>query len=191
MDLDLLRYNHAVDLEERRIRKNQETQYIINTLASATATTWSAITDMILADEEQGSNKWKAFKISEAVVNTIQGSLAAFMSGFNSGLMPPWNIALGVATAAAATATGMAEIAKIKATKMGSTSSTSGSPGASAASSVGVSPLLNQDYDLQRITNLSLQSDAYLPGNTQVYVLESDIQEVGRRVQVREQNATF
>ena len=89
---------------------------------------------------------------------------------------------------AVATATGAAQIAKIKSTQIGTSSVSSISANSSG---VGVEPLLNPDYDLQRITNLSLQSDEFLPGKTQVYVLESDIQEVGNRVQVRENNATF
>lgn len=185
-----LEYEHDQELNKRVIQDAQERRHIITTLASDTASVWSSITDAILADEEQGSNKWKAFKTSEAVVNMLSGVLAAFMSGFNSGLTPPWNIALATSTAAVAAAAGAAQIAQIQSTKMGSTSSASNAI-TGGASGVGVSPLLNPDYDLQRLTNLSLQSDAFLPGNTQVYVLESDIQEVGNRVQVRENNATF
>ena len=185
-------YNHQVELDRREIQLHEEKKRAIITLASNTASVYSSFTDIMLAEEEQGSSKWKAFKTSEAVVNMLSGVLAAFMSGFNSPLPAPWNIALATSTAAVAAAAGAAQIAQINATKMGSTSSASNAiTGGSGASSVGVSPLLNPDYDLQRITNLSLQSDAFLPGKTQVYVLESDIQEVGNRVQVRENNATF
>lgn len=185
-------YNHQVELDRREIQLKEEKKRAIITLASNTASVYSSFTDIMLAEEEQGSSKWKAFKTSEAVVNMLSGVLAAFMSGFNSPLPAPWNIALATSTAAVAAAAGAAQIAQINATKMGSTSSASNAiTGGSGASSVGVSPLLNPDYDLQRLTNLSLQSDAFLPGNTQVYVLESDIQEVGNRVQVRENNATF
>ena len=188
MGLAELEYQHDKELSRRVIEDAQNRREIITTLASNSASIWSSFTDAMLANEEQGSNKWKAFKTSEAVVNMLSGILAAFMSGFNSGIPAPWNIALATSTAAVAAATGAAQIAQIRATKMGSTTSAnSGTP----SGSVGVQPLLNPDYDLQRLTNLSLQSDAFLPGKTQVYVLESDIQEVGNRVQVRENNATF
>ena len=190
MDLAELEYEHDQELNKRVIQDAQNRRQIITTLASNTASIWSSFTEAMLANEEQGSNRWKAFKTSEAVVNMLSGVLAAFMSGFNSGIPAPWNIALAASTAAVAAASGAAQIAQINATKMGSTSSANNAI-TGGASSVGVSPLLNPDYDLQRITNLSLQSDAFLPGNTQVYVLESDIQEVGNRVQVRENNATF
>ena len=191
MELDNLRFEHAVELNDREVRMQEEKRRAIQTIMSNTVSIYSSFTDMMLVNEEQGSNKWKAFKTSEAIVNMLSGILAAFMSGFNSGLPAPWNIALAASTAGVAAAAGAAQIAQIQSTKMGSTSSANNAITGGGASSVSVSPLLNPDYDLQRITNLSLQSDAYLPGNTQVYVLESDIQEVGNRVQVREQNATF
>lgn len=191
MELDNLRFEHVVELNDRELRMQERKRDAIQTIMSNTVSIYSSFTDAMLVNEEQGSNRWKAFKTSEAVVNMLSGILAAFMSGFNSGLPAPWNIALAASTAGVAAAAGAAQIAQIQATKMGSTSSASNAITGGGASGVGVQPLLNPDYDLQRITNLSLQSDAFLPGNTQVYVLESDIQEVGNRVQVRENNATF
>lgn len=190
MELSQLEFERQEELADRALEKRKQTQQIILSLASSTASLYSSFTDIMLTEEDQGSNRWKAYKTSEAVVNTIAGALSAFMSGVNSGVPAPWNLILAGAMAASTAAAGYAEVRKIQATKMGSTNSTSGSPTANV-SGVTVEPLLNPDYDLQRITNLSLQSDAYLPGNTQVYVLESDIQEVGNRVQVRENNATF
>lgn len=190
MELAQLEFERQEQLADRALEKRKQTQQIILSLASSTASLYSSFTDVMLANEEQGSNRWKAYKTSEAVVNTIAGALSAFMSGVNSGVPAPWNLILAGTMAASTAAAGYAEVAKIRATKMGSTNSGSGSPTANV-SGAGVEPLLNPDYDLQRMTNLSLQSDAYLPGKTQVYVLESDIQEVGNRVQVRENNATF
>lgn len=191
MGLAELEYQHDKELGRRVVEDAQNRREIITTLASNTASIWSSFTDAMLANEEQGSNKWKAFKTSEAVVNMLSGILAAFMSGFNSSIPAPWNIALATSTAAVAAAAGAAQIAQIRATKMGSTDSVSGGISGGGLSGAAVEPLLNPDYDLQRLTNLSLQGASYAPGNTQVYVLESDIQEVGTRVQVRENNATF
>lgn len=190
MELAQLEFERQEELADRALEKRKQTQQIILSLASSTASLYSSFTDIMLTEEDQGSNKWKAYKTSEAVVNTIAGALSAFMSGVNSGVPAPWNLVLAGAMAASTAAAGYAEVRKIQATKMGSTNSGSGSPSANV-SGAAVEPLLNPDYDLQRITNLSLQSDAFLPGKTQVYVLESDIQEVGNRVQVRENNATF
>ena len=187
MELAQLQYNYQVELEDRLLEKKRKNLQIMQGMFQAYGELGSTIAGIIADASEEGTQKWKAARITETVINTISGAAGAFMQGMSS-YPQPWGAIIGAAGAAVATATGMAEISKIKATQIGSSSVSGLSPQGSGAA---VEPLLNQDYDLQRITNLSLQSDAYLPGNTQVYVLESDIQEVGNRVQVREQNATF
>ena len=186
MELAKLQYDYQVELEDKALAKKKQNLQIAQGMFQAYGNLASTIAGVIADSSEEGTKKWKAARITETVINTISGAAGAFMQGMSS-YPQPWGAIIGAAGAAVATATGAAEIAKIKATQIGSSSVS----GLSASSGVGVEPLLNPDYDLQRITNLSLQSDAYLPGNTQVYVLESDIQEVGRRVEVREQNATF
>lgn len=187
MELAQLQYNYQVELEDRLLEKKRKNLQIMQGMFQAYGELGSTIAGIIADASEEGTQKWKAARITETVINTISGAAGAFMQGMSS-YPQPWGAIIGAAGAAVATATGMAEISKIKATQIGASSVSGLSP---QGSGVDVEPLLNQDYDLQRITNLSLQSDAYLPGNTQVYVLESDIQEVGRRVEVREQNATF
>lgn len=182
-------YDYANELEDRALAKKKKNMQIAQGMINAYGQMYSAMADYMIQGEEEGSERWKAFKISEAVISTLAGMAGAFMQGMNSAPMP-WGAIIGAAGATTAMITGMAQINEIKNTQMGSgNSSISGV--SSAGAGVGVEPLLNEQYDLQRLTNLSLQSDDYLPGNTQVYVLESDIQEVGTRVQVRENNATF
>lgn len=182
-------YEHREELEDRLLDKRKKDMQIAQGMLSAYSGMWSAMVDSMLQGEEEGSEKWKAFKISEAVISTLAGMAGAFMQGMNSAPMP-WGAIIGAAGATTAMITGMAQVNEIKNTQMGSGNGTVSGISAAGAG-VGVEPLLNEQYDLQRMTNLSLQSDDYLPGNTQVYVLESDIQEVGTRVQVRENNATF
>lgn len=182
-------YEHREELEDRLLDKRKKDMQIAQGMISAYSGMWSAMVDSMLQGEEEGSEKWKAFKISEAVISTLAGMAGAFMQGMNSAPMP-WGAIIGAAGATTAMITGMAQVNEIKNTQMGSGNGTVSGISAAGAG-VGVEPLLNEQYDLQRMTNLSLQSDDYLPGNTQVYVLESDIQEVGTRVQVRENNATF
>lgn len=182
-------YEHREELEDRLLDKRKKDMQIAQGMISAYSGMWSAMVDFMVQGEEEGSEKWKAFKISEAVISTLAGMAGAFMQGMNSAPMP-WGAIIGAAGATTAMITGMAQVNEIKNTQMGSGNGTVSGISAAGAG-VGVEPLLNEQYDLQRMTNLSLQSDDYLPGNTQVYVLESDIQEVGTRVQVRENNATF
>lgn len=188
MELAELQYDYQVELEDRALAKKKKNIQIAQGMLSAYSGMWSSMVDYMLQGEEEGSEKWKAFKISEAVISTLAGMAGAFMQGMNSAPMP-WGAIIGAAGATTAMITGMAQVNQIKSTQMGSgnTSIT----GITASGGAGVEPLLNEQYDLQRLTNLSLQGDSFAPGNTQVYVLESDIEEVGNRVQVREQNATF
>ena len=187
MGLAKLQYDYQVELEDRLLEKKRKNLQIMQGMFQAYGELGSTVAGLIADASEEGTARWKAARITETVINTISGAAGAFMQGMSS-YPQPWGAIIGAAGAAVATATGAAQIAKIKSTQIG-TSSVSGI--SANSSGVGVEPLLNPDYDLQRLTNLSLQSDAYLPGNTQVYVLESDIQEVGNRVQVRENNATF
>lgn len=187
MGLAKLQYDYQVELEDRLLEKKRKNLQIMQGMFQAYGELGSTVAGLIADASEEGTERWKAARITETVINTISGAAGAFMQGMSS-YPQPWGAIIGAAGAAVATATGAAQIAKIKSTQIG-TSSVSGI--AANSSGVGVEPLLNPDYDLQRITNLSLQSDEFLPGKTQVYVLESDIQEVGNRVQVRENNATF
>lgn len=188
MGLAQLNFERQEQLEDRVLEKRRRNIEIASSLNEAYGQAAVAIFSAIADGEQEGTERWKALKITEVTINTLSGIANAFLSAMS--VQPPWlGVAIGTANAIAAGATGAAQIAKIRATKVGGSSSSTdfGFSGSGAA----VEPLLNPDYDLQRITNLSLQSDAFLPGKTQVYVLESDIQEVGNRVQVREQNATF
>lgn len=187
MGLAKLQYDYQVELEDRLLEKKRKNLQIMQGMFQAYGELGATVAGLIADASEEGTERWKAARITETVINTISGAAGAFMQGMSS-YPQPWGAIIGAAGAAVATATGAAQIAKIKSTQIG-TSSVSGI--AANSSGVGVEPLLNPDYDLQRITNLSLQSDEFLPGKTQVYVLESDIQEVGNRVQVRENNATF
>lgn len=188
MGLAQLNFERQEQLEDRVLEKRRRNIEIASSLNEAYGQAAVAIFSAIADGEQEGTERWKALKITEVTINTLSGIANAFLSAMS--VQPPWlGVAIGTANAIAAGATGAAQIAKIRATKVGGSSSSTdfGFSGSGAA----VEPLLNPDYDLQRITNLSLQSDAFLPGKTQVYVLESDIQEVGNRVQVRENNATF
>lgn len=196
MDLDDLGYQHAVDLEERKRQDIQLTIDKVNEavrIAQGSIQFYGGIANEIAAytleTAKEGTAEYKAAQITQTIVSTLSGMVGSFSQAMSLYGPTPWGFALGAAGATAMGIIGALRVNQIK-NANGNSSIGSSSAGASAPG-VGVEPLLNPDYDLQRITNLSLQSDEFLPGKTQVYVLESDIQEVGNRVQVREQNATF
>ena len=67
----------------------------------------------------------KAMKVASAIMTTLQGAVAAYVSGVESGIPAPGNIILGAAQAATVTAAGMANVAQIKRTNPGDTGSAS------------------------------------------------------------------
>ena len=194
MDLDDLGYQHAVEIEKRKREDieitKQKWQEAVN-FAQNTVSIFGSIAGEIasytLEYAQEGTEAYKSAQITQAVISTLSGMVGVFSQALSAyGL--PWGAVVGGIGATMMGAVGAMRINQIK----NANANTNISGGSSAGTSgVSVEPLLNPDYDLQRMTNLSLQSDAYLPGKTQVYVLESDIQEVGNRVQVRENNATF
>lgn len=123
---------------------------------------------------EEGSKEYE--KIAEAmlIMQTIEGSLAAFVSGVESGLVAPYNFILGGVLAALATATGVMAIQNLKSKKLSS----------SAASAPTINP-----YE-----TLSYETNSNIEGNIQdsrCYVLESDITSTQNRVSVAEDEASF
>lgn len=169
--------------EEIEKRKALEKGFVAAMSASATAisTVLGAISDTM----EEGTQEWKALKIVQATIDTIQGGIAGFMSGVNSGLPAPYNLILAAATAATVIATGIANIAKLKNVQV-SKNGGSGSVGSVSTQAVSV--------NATTVTpTRAVQTDediANLP-DTRVYVLEEDITAAQKRVEVSTDNATY
>jgi hypothetical protein len=169
--------------EEIEKRKALEKGFVAAMSASATAisTVLGAISDTM----EEGTQEWKALKIVQATIDTIQGGIAGFMSGVNSGLPAPYNLILAAATAATVIATGIANIAKLKNVQV-SKSGGSGNVGSVSTQAVSV--------NATTVTpTRAVQTDediANLP-DTRVYVLEEDITAAQKRVEVSTDNATY
>lgn len=188
MDLDTLVYEHSEGL------LRQKTQDFLDFVRSAQQQVnyfggiINQFTQFTMQHNKEGTEAYRSAQITQTIVSTLSGMVGAFSQAMTIYGPTPWGMGIGAAAATALGILGAMQVAKIKQANPNSGIDSSSS---SSMSSVGVEPLLNEQYDLQRMTNLSLQGDSYSPGSTQVYVLESDIQEVGTRVQVREQNATF
>ena len=169
--------------EEIEKRKALEKGFVAAMSASATAisTVLGAISDTM----EEGTQEWKALKIVQATIDTIQGGIAGFMSGVNSGLPAPYNLILAAATAATVIATGIANIAKLKNVQV-SKSGGSGSVGSVSTQAVSVNATtvtptraVQTDEDIDNLPD------------TRVYVLEEDITAAQKRVEVSTDNATY
>lgn len=125
----------------------------------------------------------KGMRIAEAVINTLAGSIGAFLQA-SATYPPPYGQIIGGVTAAAVTASGIAQIMKIK-------SSTRDSSAGSAASSASVpAPDTSYNYQPMYVANTTGQQDTEYLRNSlteqpiRAYVVESDIsqsQELSRK----------
>jgi hypothetical protein len=166
----------------------------VNLATSLTSQLFGAMIDM----SEEGSEEQKKLQIAQAVINTIGGAAGAFLQAMSTYPAPAGPI-IGAAMAALATATGIAQISKMKSTTKdnanvsGTNVGTNTSAGVSMPdlSMTNVSPLLDAQADLNRMTTLTVDADQKQTQPQRVYVVESDITEAQKRVSVVEDNATF
>ena len=144
--------------------------------------------------EEEAKKEFERIKkmqVAEAIVNTLSGAVGAYMQA-TSTYAPPFGPILGGINAAAATAMGIAQITQIKAQQYGS-NSTPSTPAASEATNVSqsvdlnnvsVQPLLDENRDIAA-------TGTYYSGDQRVYILQSDIIESDRQVEIRQNESTF
>lgn len=166
--------------EEKKAAENAKTAW--QSASSSVASILGSIADMM----EDGSEEQKTLRIMETTINTLSGAIAAYQSMAGIPYVGP---ALGVAAAAAVTAAGIANINKIKNTTKGNSGNVS-APETPNISGAAVEPLLNADYDTNRMTALN-ETPPTMPQDLRVYVVESDISDAGNRAKIRESNSTF
>ena len=148
--------------------------------------------------EEEGKKEFeksKKLQIATAIINGLAGVAMAVSTAMSLGpiagpIMAAVNSAMVIATTAA-------QIAKIKSTTFDSGGS---SVGGDVSSSTSASPTsAAMEYKPQYSTNITGDSEAVNLANAvnegqkdqRVYVVESDINEAGKRVEVRESESTF
>lgn len=153
--------------------------------------------------EEQGKKKFKAIKamrISEAVINTLSTGLSSFMSIWNDkgyDAIPfgsTIKAVLAGTTLAGTLATGYAQVNKIKNTQFGSSGGSGGtsSPGASTISTpVSISPLIDKNQDADKLANLKTADNTSDITDQKVYILQSDLEESHKQVEIRENETSF
>lgn len=148
--------------------------------------------------EEQAKKEFenvKKVQIAQAIINGLAGVATAVSTAMQLGpIAGPIMAAINSAVVIAST---VAQIAKIKSTSIGSSggsiSSSDSSSGAAAPAAAAMA------YSPSYSTNVTGESDTVNLANAvtagtndqRVYVVESDINQVGRRVQVRDNESTF
>ena len=145
--------------------------------------------------EEQGKKEFeqnKKLQIATAIINGLAGVAAAVASAMT--IPPPVGPIMAAVNSAMVIATTAAQVAKIKSTAFDG----GGSVGGETAPQAAPAPVA-MEYVPNYSTNITGESEtvnlaaAVNEGqrDQRVYLVESDIQEMGRRVQVRESESTF
>ena len=163
--LDETRVNNAV---------NAVNTYV-GVFNSVTSTIGSLLQEQMNKYDEQ-SEEYKQLQISNSWLTTLAGTISAFVSGIQSGLKPPLNYILGTTLAGMTFAAGSAQIRNMQ-------SGTYSNALTSGATNVG------SEYEVtayqQQVDTLSSVKDS------KVYVLENEISNVQRKVEVREHSVTY
>ena len=144
--------------------------------------------------EEQAKKEFETTKkvqIAMAVITGLQG-VATALSGAFTTKSGPWDIVLAAAQAAAITASTAIQVAKIKSTSLGGGGSVS-APSQTAPSEAATKYAPSYSTNMTGSSETVNLANAVASGQSsqRVYVVESDIAQAGRRVQVVESEATF
>ena len=159
---------------------------IMNSIASA----------MDTSNEKQFKAK-QAMEIASATINTITGSIKAYMSAWDTYGSIPF-VGSGLATAfsvvqaATVAAAGAAQIATIARQKYKGGSGSSGSAGRMSASpSINTAALSAASRPVDSVRTVQGASEEAAIKDTRVYVLESDITDTQNRVKTVESESKF
>lgn len=178
--------------DEQKEKEHQANLYSISMASmSSLSNLFSSMADIYESDEENAekyAEEIKAFRITSAVIDTIQGAVSAFAGAMQLG--PIAGPIVGALNAAAVTAMGIANINKIKNTKVGDKNISTDSNFNSSQ----VTP--NADYTQSNPFSYSrnvtgVQEWEELNREQRVYILESDLQESNRKVQIRDRETSF
>ena len=145
--------------------------------------------------EEQGKKEFeqnKKLQIATAIINGLAGVAAAVSTAMT--IPPPVGPILAAVNSAMVIATTAAQISKIKSTTFDGGGSVGGETAPQAAPApVAMEYVPNYQANVTGVSETENLANAVNEGqkDTRVYLVESDIQEMGRRVEVRESESTF
>lgn len=168
--------------EEKKLDKSRVDSAIsaVNTYVGVFNSVTSTIGGLLqeqMNKYDENSEQYKQLQVANSWITTLSGSLSAFMSGIQSGIPWPGNLILAGVLGASTFATGVAQINNMQ-------SGNHSNALTSSASSVGTSEYETEVY--------RQQSDMFSNvKDSKVYVLENEISNVQRKVEVREHSVTY
>lgn len=171
------------------VKKAQQDK--VNRIEQATSASLSVVSDVFSTVSElsdEGSKQAKGFAIAAAVMDTLSSAVAAYKSMVGIPYVGP---VLAPIAAATALASGYAQVRKIQSTdeKTGSGGGDGGGYSPSATPNIAA---LSDSLPISYTRNIMGDAETEEMNQSQkVYILESDIQESNRRVEIREENSEF
>lgn len=197
LELDILEQTNE---EKERLRKEDEEnekQHNANlydiSMASmgALSNLFGAMADIYESDEENAekyAEEIKAFRITSAVIDTIQGAVSAFAGAMQLG--PIAGPIVGALNAAAVTAMGIANINKIKNTKVGDKNASTDSNFNSSQVTPNASYTQSNPFEYTRNVTTASEYEE-LNKDSRVILVESDLTNALRKVQIRQNETSF
>lgn len=186
-----------LDAEEKRDEKRKKQyQKLMKARQEATKSFVNGTSNLFKAlSQAMGENTkaGKAFAIASATIDTIASALAGFRAGYNQWKDMPGPMAAmapiqGAINATVALVSGYAQVQKIQSVDTSGSSTSTGAT-ATAVAIPNISGL-STPYEYTREVTTETEREE-MNRDQRVYILESDIQDSNRRVQVRENETTF
>ena len=201
-------YNKTSKASKKSVKEQID---ITTKLMKGTASLMGGIADIMKANidqkvengeisEEEAEKEFervKALQIAEATINTLAGAITAYTTAQSLG--PIAGKIVGAINAAAVTAMGIAQIQQIKQQKYNSSGNIS-SPSAGGAGSVqtvdfqnvSVNPLIDPERDAAALREAERERDrAEQPKEQRVVILQSDLEDSAKQVEIRQNQSTF
>lgn len=193
-EIEGTRKANADIIRSEKDKQAQRKQIAMAGLATASGL-FSALGDLIESDtevSEKEARRAKNLKIASSTIDTIMGSIAAYMSAQE--LPFPANFIIGAANAATVLATGFASINKIKSQQVNKDNSSSvGSVSIPNQGGASVTPAVVADTPVMRSLTSASEEDRLnrMAGDQRVYLVYSDVQAAGRQVEVQDTESSF
>lgn len=192
--IEAQRQANADEIRAEKAKAEQKKQIAIASVSVASGL-FSALADLMESDtdiSEREARKAKNLKIASATIDTILGSISAYMSA--QSLPFPANLIVGAATAATVLATGFASINKIKSQQI-SKNNSGGGGGISMPYQGGASltPAVVADTPVMRSLTTASEEDRLnrMASDQRVFLVYSDVQQAGRQVEVQQEESSF
>lgn len=169
------------EADKKKIVNNLYYKFLQNITGSI-----SSILGSVADTLEEGTTQWKALKYAQVIIDTLAGSISAFVSNL-SAFPAPYNLIAGGVAAASVIATGIATANQIANTEV--------SKNATPSSNASVSYLTTNISNVRQTTTASdyqeLRDNDMAAGDIRVVVYESDITNAQNSVRANVEENTF